>query len=183
MAESDRLEPRTDYGVAKAAATLLCQVEALKGRPVTSIRVFSAFGPWEEPTRLVPYVMDCCYRGVRPKVSAGCQPRDFIYVQDVVALLKAAAANSKAAGQILHAGTGRQRSVREMIETVVDVCGRGRITAEFGAEPIRPDEPDCWVASIAHTCAVTGWKPIVELRAGVEQTWNWFQSLAPQQAA
>ena len=42
MREADRLEPRTDYAVTKAAATLLCQAEAYKGRPVVTVRVFSA---------------------------------------------------------------------------------------------------------------------------------------------
>ena len=34
-------------------------------------RIFAAYGPWEEPTRLVPYVMGCCLRGETPRVSAG----------------------------------------------------------------------------------------------------------------
>src|SRR5438132_1820793 len=84
MQPEDRLEPPTDYGVTKAAATLLCLAEAMKGRPVSVVRVFSAFGPWEEPGRLVPYVVECCARGEHPKVTAGLQPRDFIYVSDVV---------------------------------------------------------------------------------------------------
>src|SRR5262245_26351412 len=36
LCEDDVLEPRTDYAVAKAAATLLCQTEAYRGRPVTT---------------------------------------------------------------------------------------------------------------------------------------------------
>jgi nucleoside-diphosphate-sugar epimerase len=183
MHEDDRLEPRTDYGVAKAAATLLCQVEAFKGRPVTTIRVFSAYGPWEEPRRLVPYVMDCCRQGINPKVTAGRQPRDFIYVDDVVALLKTAAANANLRGQILHAGTGRQYSVREMVETIVAVCGRGQVAADFGVEPTRSGEPDSWVASIDRTTSLTGWKPLVDVRMGVEKTWNWLQARAASLAA
>src|SRR5437867_1790981 len=91
MRSTDLLEPRTDYAVAKAAATLLCQAEARRGLPVTTVRVFSAYGPWEEPTRLVPYVMGCCYRGEDPRCTAGLQPRDFIYADDVLRLLKLAA--------------------------------------------------------------------------------------------
>jgi nucleoside-diphosphate-sugar epimerase len=179
----DRLEPRTDYAVGKAAATLLCQAEALKGRPVVTVRIFSAYGPWEEPTRLVPYVMGCCLRGETPRVTAGWQPRDFIYVDDVLALLEAAADCPQAHGRILHAGTGRQHRVRDMVETIVAVCGRGRVTAEFGAEATRPDEPACWVASLEQTTALTGWKPQHDLRAGVERLWSWFTASAAQMAA
>jgi nucleoside-diphosphate-sugar epimerase len=183
MAEDDRLEPRTDYAVSKAAATLLCQAEACKGRPVSTVRVFSAYGPWEEPSRLVPYVMDCCYRGETPKVTAGGQPRDFIYVEDVVALLRIAAVEPRAHGKILHAGTGRQNRVRDMVETLVTVCGGGRVKAEFGSEPLRPDEPACWVANIAQTIELTGWRPRHDLPSGIERMWQWYQKTAARRAA
>jgi nucleoside-diphosphate-sugar epimerase len=173
--ETDRLEPRDDYGVTKAAATLLCQAEAFKGRPVTTVRVFSAYGPWDDPARLVPYVINCCARGDRPQLTTGHQPRDFIYIDDVVDLLKTAARLPQARGEILHAGTGRQHSVRDMVQTIMTVCGGGKMRAEFGNR-IGTDEPATWVASIEHTTAVTGWKPRCDLRTGVERTWTWLQS-------
>jgi nucleoside-diphosphate-sugar epimerase len=182
MREDDRLDPRTDYGVAKAASTLLCQSEAHKGPPIATVRVFSAYGPWEEPTRLVPYVMDCCLRGENPRVTAGAQPRDFVYVEDVVDLLIRAADTPAAHGQILHAGTGIQRTVREMIETIVAVCGGGRVRAMYGAACVRPGEPECWVASIDRTRALTDWEPRHTLRGGVERMWAWFQTAAGQAA-
>jgi nucleoside-diphosphate-sugar epimerase len=183
MREDDHLEPRTVYGAAKAAATLLCQAEAHKGRPVTTVRIFSAYGPWEDSTRLASYVMGCCLRAETPRVTAGNQPRDFIYVQDVLALLKLAAQCPRAWGQILHAGTGRPQCVRDMVETVVSVCGGGRVAAQFGAEPLRPGEPVSWVASIEQTTALTGWKPQYDLRAGVEHMWAWFRTSIHSQAA
>ena len=111
MCECDRLEPRDDYAVTKAAASMLCLAEAYKGKPVSVVRIFSAYGPWEEPSRLVPYVMGCQVRGEIPKVTQGRQPRDFIYVDDVVSLLKIAANHPAAKGNVLHAGTGRQNTV------------------------------------------------------------------------
>jgi nucleoside-diphosphate-sugar epimerase len=176
MAEDDRLEPRTDYAVSKAAATLLCQAEAYRGRPVCTVRVFSAYGPWEAPTRLVPYLMGCCLRGEAPRVSAGWQPRDFVHVDDVIGLLQIAARHPAAHGRVLHAGTGRRQTVRDMVETVVAVCGRGRVAAEFGAVPARADEPPEWVAGIARTTELVGWRPHCELREGVARTWDWFRN-------
>jgi nucleoside-diphosphate-sugar epimerase len=42
------------------------------------------------------------------------QPRDFIYVDDVTALLRKAASEPKVRGRILLAGTGRRQTVRDM---------------------------------------------------------------------
>jgi nucleoside-diphosphate-sugar epimerase len=182
MREDDVLEPRTDYGVTKAAATLLCQAEAFRGAPVATVRVFSAYGPWEEPSRLVPYVMDCAMRKVRPKVTAGRQPRDFIYVDDVVELLRLAARDPQCQGRILHAGTGVERSVRQMIDAIVDVCAGP--APEFGAESIRQDEPAHWVASTETTFLTCGWKARYDLRSGIARMKQWWlQSQAADQAA
>lgn len=183
MRASDLIKPRTAYAVSKAAATLLCQSEALQGRPVCTVRVFSAYGPWEDPRRLVPYVMECCLRGETPRVTPGAQPRDFIHVDDVMDLLEIAAHCPAARGQILHAGSGRQHTVREMVQTILQVCGNQRLEAQFGAEPTRADEPRCWVADLEETTVLTGWKPRLDLREGIEWTWAWAKRTASARAA
>jgi nucleoside-diphosphate-sugar epimerase len=181
MREDDLLQPRTDYGVTKAAATLLCQAEAFRGAPVTTVRVFSAYGPWEEPSRLVPYVLDSCLRGQTARVTAGRQPRDFIYVEDVVDLLIVAAHEPRCRGQVLHAGTGVQSSVRQMVETISLVCGGP--APEFGAVALRPDEPARWVASIDRTTRLTGWRPSHDLRSGIAAMRRWWLDRQARAAA
>lgn len=176
MRELDRLEPRSDYAVSKAAATLLVQAEAYKGRPTTTVRIFSAYGPWEAPTRLVPYVMECCLRGERPQVTDGGQPRDFIHVDDCVALLQRAAEVPAAIGQVLHAGSGRRQTVRGMVELALQVCTGGYLTAEFGAEPPRQDEPKEWLADITRTTSLTGWRPGITPEQGLKSTWEWCEA-------
>src|SRR5262245_42156941 len=136
MRPGDLLEPRTDYGIAKAAATLLCQAEARLGRPVTTVRIFTAYGPWDHPGRLVPTVMASCLRGDPPSVTRGDQPRDFVHVDDVVDLLLAAATCPAAHGHILHAGSGREQTVRDMVETIVAVGAGGRLRPHFAALPL-----------------------------------------------
>ena len=125
MRENDPLYPRTDYAVGKAAATLLCQSEAYRGRPIVTVRLFSVYGPWDDPTRLVPYLMDCCRRGESPRVGDGRQPRDFIYVDDVIDLLRIAGSEPLLSGTILNAGTGNPQTTRDMIDTIMAVCGNG----------------------------------------------------------
>lgn len=183
MREQDRIEPRSDYAIAKAAATHLVQAEAYKGRPFATVRVFSAFGPWEEPTRLVPYIMDCCERRVQPKVSAGDQPRDFIYVGDVIELMKTVARNPGLHGGIWNAGTGVQTTVREMIEAIAGICGNGRIQPEYGAIPAHSEEPLSWVADIAETKQKTGWKPKRTIRNGIVEMWSWHHRTVLRRAA
>ena len=176
MRPTDRLEPRTDYAIAKAAATHLVLAAAYRGRPACVVRIFSAYGPWEDPARLASSVMGCCRRGERPKVTGGNEPRDFIHVDDVAELLRLAAHQPRARGQVLHAGTGQVQTVRDMVEAIV-ACSGGP-PAEYGAQPPRPDEPARWQASIERTTSLTGWQPRLGLRDGVAQMWDWFCATA-----
>ncbi len=177
LTEDAPLHPQGDYATTKAAASLLCRQEAERGLPVTIVRIFAAYGPGEAPERLIPHVMACCVRGQRPRLSAGTQQRDFIHVDDVVELLRVAAREPRAAGRVLHAATGTAASVRTMVETIVEAAGTPHIAPEFGARPTHPDEPPLYLASIEQTRALTGWQPQFDLRAGVQQTWEWFQGL------
>lgn len=172
MRESDVLEPRTDYAVSKASATLACLAAAKRGEPITVVRVFSAYGPWEEPSRFVPYVLDCCMRRIVPRITAGQQPRDFVYVDDVVALLRTAARQPDNRGRVLHAGTGVETTVRAMAERIVALTGGP--APLIGAQATRADEPTRWVASIDETSRRTGWRPHVSLDDGIRRMTTWW---------
>ncbi len=182
MREDDVLEPRSEYGIGKAAGSMLVLAEAYRGKPNAVVRVFSAYGPWEEPSRLVPYVMGCCARGENPRVTSGHQPRDFVYIDDVVALLKLAADLPSVHGKILHAGTGTQSRVRDMIETIVAVAGN-RVRPQYGTAQMHPYEPTAWVASIEKTTALTGWKPQYDVKRGVQAMWQWHRETGMRMAA
>lgn len=180
--EDAPLRPPTEYAAAKAAASRLCLAERARGRPVVVVRVFSAYGPGEAPGRLIPYLMGCCLRSEVPRVSAGAQRRDFIHADDVIALLRAATARPWQSGPVLHAGTGREHSVREVVAAVLEACGRPGVPVVFGAAALRPGEPEHYLADVAGTCARTGWASRLDLRAGLARTWDWFRA-APARAA
>jgi nucleoside-diphosphate-sugar epimerase len=182
LSEESPLRPMTDYAVAKAACSLLCQSEARRGRPVSVVRIFGAYGPGEGPPRLVPYLMECCLRGETARVSSGTQQRDWIHVDDVVDLLQAAAVSPEAIGQVLHAGTGKAHTVRETIEAILEVTGTA-IPVLFGAQEMRAGEPQCFFANIERTQQVTEWSPRFSLRLGLKHTWDWFCANAAAQRA
>src|SRR6185369_13852463 len=102
-------------------------------------------------------------RGECPRVTSGDQPRDWIFIEDVVSLLCRAAECPEARGRILHAGSGRIQTVRDMVEEILAVSGL-RLRAEYGANTRRPDEPTIWVADTTATRAITGWEPKTDLR-------------------
>ena len=85
MTESCLLEPVTEYGVSKAAATLFCQTYATTDNlPIITLRLFSPFGWYEQKSRLVPSVILAALQKINPEISSRQFVRDFIYIDDVL---------------------------------------------------------------------------------------------------
>jgi nucleoside-diphosphate-sugar epimerase len=181
--EDDCPQPCTPYGASKAAATLLCQAEAARNKPVTTVRIFCAYGPWEAPTQFVPRVIDCCRQGKNIRVPNDSTRHDFIFVDDVVDLLGLAAADSRAYGRVLNAGTGQAHRLQEVIATVHSLGGEVDANANHVdlAASIPPGSSA--IASIERTTVLLDWRPKYDLRAGLAKTWEWRQQSTLVRAA
>ena len=70
-AEDESVEPNSIYAAAKAAATMLCQQAAASdGMNVSTLRLYSTYGPWEDPNRLIPALAVEGLRGEFPPLVA-----------------------------------------------------------------------------------------------------------------
>ena len=88
MCENEILEPNTYYAVAKAGQTLLCQNFAVSEKlPVITLRLFSVYGDYEEPGRLIPTLIKNALSGQKLSLASPKIARDFIYVKDLVAVI------------------------------------------------------------------------------------------------
>jgi nucleoside-diphosphate-sugar epimerase len=175
MAEIDRLEPLGDYGVAKAAATLFCRSEAIrKGLPVVTLRLFSPYGPWDDPKRLIPYVITSLLKGEAPELSTPSSVRDYVYIDDVLEMYLKLSENFVAPGDIINVGSGSQSSIGEVVSLLAEIVGNGMEPAS-GTLESRKNEPEKWVADIGKAKALTGWEPSTLLESGLRKTVAWFR--------
>ncbi|MHB8917442.1 MAG: NAD-dependent epimerase/dehydratase family protein [Desulfocucumaceae bacterium] len=175
MSESDMLKPVGDYGVSKAAATLFCQSRALeKGLPVITLRLFSPYGPWDDPQRLIPYVIKSLLRGESPRLSTPKSVRDFIYIGDVLDIFLKVIRVPISGGAIFNVGTGVQYSVSEVVSVITEIIGNGTRPVWGKVTSQRP-EPAFWTADIGKAGAGLGWLPSRSLRAGLSKTIDWFR--------
>ena len=179
MRESDELEPESVYGVSKVAQSLLCrQWSRQRHRPIVVLRLFSVYGPFEEPTRLVPRLMMAVFNDSPVAMVSPRTSRDFIYVDDVVAALMQVERLSTLPGAILNLGTGVQTSLSDVVRTLESIAGRSIETA-WNTMPARPWDTDTWVADTTRLRQALGWTPGASLRAGLEQSLEWFRRTSP----
>lgn len=173
--ECEAPEPVTGYGVSKAASTLYCQSVARKDRlPIATLRLFSPYGYFEDPSRLVPDAVVSCLRKKTVKLSSPHNVRDFIFIEDVVdAYVKAIEKNNIISGEVLNIGSGRQHSVGEIVKNIVDLTG-AEVKLEWNKIHNPRLEPLRWQADISKAKRLLGWAPRHNLRQGLEKTIRWF---------
>ncbi len=173
--ETEWLEPNSHYAVTKASATLFCRYTGQStGLGVRTLRLYSVYGPWEEPTRLMPTLVIRGLRGELPKLVSPETARDFVYVDDVVdACITAAAAGGQEPGVVYNVGTGHQTSLREMVELVRAEMG---ITVEPVWDSMAPRtwDTDVWVADCGRIRTELGWQPRFGLAEGFRLLYRWL---------
>jgi UDP-glucose 4-epimerase len=175
-AESEPLEPNSHYAVTKAAATLFCRHTAQSQRVhVPTLRLYSAYGPYEEPRRLLPTLIRRGLNGEWPALVDPEVARDFVYVDDVVEAYVLAASNrTSERGAIYNVGSGVQTTLREVVKVAREVM---RIGAEpnWSTMPNRQWDAEVWVGDNRKICSQLGWQPQYAFAEGFRTMVEWFQ--------
>ena len=174
--EDDRLEPNSDYAVTKGAATHYCRhVAVSRDFNAITLRLYSIYGPWEAPTRLVPVLLTHALRGEWPPLTPPSTARDFVYVDDAVeAMLAVAAAPSVPRGAIYNVCSGVQTTLADVVDTVRDLLA---IEAEPRWSTMAPRDwdTDRWVGSPDAIAQAVGWRATTPLREGLSRTLAWMR--------
>lgn len=170
MDEASAPHPDDFYGVTKLAGGLLAAVAGARhGLETAQLRLFSVYGPGEDPRRLVPSVLRALLAGEPIRLTPGAQVRDFVYVDDVAEALLAAVDRPVLDTLTVNVGTGVQTSVRELCRLAADLIG-GHHLLGFGALAYRPGERFSWRASTATAERALGWHARTLLADGLART-------------
>jgi len=175
--EDESGSPDTAYGITKAAATALCAAAASTHTArIRTLRLYSAYGPFEDPRRLLPALIVHGLRGTFPPLVGQQTARDFVYVDDVVdALMLAAEDTAGEPGAVYNIGTGVQTTVGEAVETARRVMGIAGEPA-WGTMPARVWDTDTWVADVRKSREVLGWSARHSFEDGLRQMIAWLTS-------
>ncbi len=175
--EDEALDPINAYGISKASATAYCRFAAREhGLPARTLRLYSTYGAWEEPTRLVPKLLRHAIEGRWPPLASPCLAHDFIHVEDVVeAYLRAARAPDQEAGAVYNIGTGTQTTLSAIVTIVRKLLA---VEAEpvWGSMRDRPWDTSVWVADPSAAWRSLHWRAEISLEDGLARTLEWWRS-------
>ena len=168
--------PDSDYAVSKVAATAFVQLSGTKRNvPAWVLRLSSAYGPYEDVSRLVPRLLLQGRKHAYPPLASPQISRDFVYIDDVCAAFERVVerASTLPRGEIFNIGTGT-------CTTLADIVARVRKLFEISEEPTwgsmsnrNWDHPD-WYSNPQKANDVLGWRATTSLDDGLARTARWM---------
>ncbi|MES0339226.1 MAG: NAD-dependent epimerase/dehydratase family protein [Anaerolineales bacterium] len=172
LVESAPPNPRSPYAVSKLAAEhYVHTIGALWGIETVALRVFNAYGPGQPLAAAHPPVVPHFLRQVSHGGSIvihgkGEQTRDFVYLDDVIAAMVAAASAPTINRSVINIGSGTETSIQSLGQSVLEAVG---VKSEWIYKEDQDAGPSRMCADIRLAKEKLGYRPRFSLQEGLER--------------
>lgn len=173
LKESAVPNPASPYAVSKLAAEYYTRtIGNLWGIESVSLRIFNAYGPGQHlPPSHPPVIPNFLRQAVRGGTlvvhRSGTQTRDYVFVDDVVNAMVAAATAPNLNGLVINIGSGIETSIQELLRLMMELT-------QSSAQIIENPKTDPGVARMCADVRLAreklGYQPRVTLADGLRLT-------------
>ena len=171
--EDSPLDPDTPYGQAKLASYRAAEALFRRhGGRFAWLRMFSLYGPGDNPEFMIPSLIMRLLRRERPALSEGTQKWDYLHVADAAAATCHIARVRHLEGAY-NVGAGEPRSIRSIAEDIRDAIDPS-LPLGFGEHPSLPGSVRDLNVDPRRLLA-TNWQPKFFWHAGVRDTVDWYR--------
>ena len=173
-------EPVSEYGITKLLATeylkYLGSNRILRG---ACVRIFNAYGQYENRERLIPDIVLKTLNGSRVVLKNPKIYRDFIHITDVVEAIRLIMVRedhiSENKFEILNVGSGTAHTVEEVANQIRDITG-SILPIEVSLSDVRPENSFPGpIADLKKVKSGVCWEPRLTLEEGLKITVTWFK--------
>ena len=182
--EDDPYDPRSPYDYSKVVSEhFVKSFHQHKSLPTVILRSWNLFGPNDQPTRVVPrFIKACLANEPIPLYNGGRDADNFYHVSNYCEAVVLAVNSQKAVGETFNVGTGQETTVRQLAEMVKEITGSASRLQTLPPRTPLETRPRRTKPSIGKIRRVLGYKPVLALRNGLEQTLEWYRKLPTQLA-
>ncbi len=172
LPESLTPDPRSPYAVSKLAAEYYVRtIGALWGIETVVLRIFNAYGPGQPlPAAHPPVVPHFLHQAIRGGSMVlhgnGEQTRDFVYADDVVEAMVAAATAPSIDRLTINIGSGVETSLKTLAQQVLEISNS---TSEWILREDQDPGPSRMAADIRLARSKLGYKPHITLQEGLRR--------------
>ena len=171
--ENFKCKPESVYGIAKLLSTRhLLNLYKKKQFPVTILRLYQVYGPYQDLNRFLPIVINSCKLNKDFPCSHGRQYRDFLYVNDLISAIFLILKNQKALGEILNIGIGKPLKIKNIIQKIIRYYKSGK--PNYNKIKLRKEEQIKIYPDTSKAKKILKWKPKINFSKGLKKTIEYY---------
>jgi dTDP-glucose 4,6-dehydratase len=176
MDEDHPLNPRSPYAGTKAGGDRLAySYWCTYDLPVTIIRPFNNYGPYQHPEKVIPrfIIQALCDRPLTIHGN-GHASRDWLHVFDTAEAITAACEVplEGIVGETINVATGIDETVEQIADMILDILGKPASLKRHIDE--RPGQVDRHIGSTDKAARLLGWRSQIPFAEGLERTIRWY---------
>ena len=172
--DDDVLRPISPYASTKVSGELLGHVYShLHGIRFVALRFFTVYGPRQRPDLAIHKFTNLVASGRPISVFGdGSTRRDYTYVADTVAGVRAALRYDRSQFEVINLGNNHTVTLIEMIREIEEAMG---VRATIDWQPEQPgDVPQTW-ASVTKARDLLGYEPRTPFKEGIRRFVDWYR--------
>ena len=175
MDENHPTNPMSTYAVSKLAADRLCfTLHREQNVPIITLRQFNTYGPRETQPYVIPEIISQLSKSKKILLGNIKAERDFTYVYDATEATVELMKHKEAEGEVFNSGYGESYSIENIAKMVGEIIGHESIDISIDPKRIRPLDVQKLECNYFKLHKLTGWKPKIDLRTGLEKLVEWF---------
>ncbi|HEX8898289.1 MAG TPA: GDP-mannose 4,6-dehydratase [Chthoniobacterales bacterium] len=166
--------PISPYAATKAAGELLCHTYAhLYDIRVVCLRFFTVYGARQRPDLAIHKFAKLIENDQPiPVFGDGTTRRDYTYIDDIVAGVRAAIDYDESPYEIINLGESRTVELRELISLLERALGK---RAQVDRQPTQPGDVPQTFADITKARRLLHYNPQTQIEDGIERFVEWFR--------
>ncbi|MCD6459285.1 GDP-mannose 4,6-dehydratase [bacterium] len=176
MKEDHPLRPASPYASAKAGADLMVSSYVnTYNIPAIIIRPFNNYGYYQHLEKVVPRFITSCILDEPLTVHGdGKSSRDWLFIEDHCAFLDAVLHHdiNEIKGEVFNVGSGRDISIKEIAELVVDKMGKPKSLIKYIGD--RPGQVFRHTADVSKAKKYFNWEALTPFSHGLDKTIDWY---------
>ena len=177
--EDGDLRPNSFYSISKGTVSQMLRTAVSNGSlRGANLRIYSAYGPLETTSRLVPVAVREALRGRYPPFADSSVSRDFVYIDDVVRafLLAAIKVSEGRASGDFNIGTGVRTTLEDFASALQSQFAIAK-PALFGSMENRDWDLNNWFSEPKKARELLGWSSTMTLNEGLQLTADWVKGI------
>ena len=165
-------EPISQYAATKSSDEQFAYTYSkLYGIKVVCLRFFTVYGPRQRPDLAIRKFINLIENNQPVQMYGdGTTMRDYTYIDDIIAGVRAAIDYDKTPYEIVNIGGGSPVLLRDMIATIEKVLGKKAIIDQL---PMQKGDVDKTVSDISKAKLLLGYVPKTDFESGIRKFVEW----------